>query len=91
MKLPGWMRSGSQHPYALSFQGNIHACGRGIAGVPVAGFVWATSYAVRSDVLDSTVSIIFTMQQKMLVATLMTLTINVKLIVQDLSPVLRGR
>ena len=66
MKLPGWMRSvelSSQHPYALSFQGNIHACGRGIDGVPVAGFVWTTSYAVRSDVLDSTVSPIFAMQQ----------------------------
>ena len=48
-------------PYALSFRGHIHVCGGGIAGLPVAGFVWTTGYAVRSDVLDSTVSPIFAM------------------------------
>ena len=33
----------------------------GVAGLPVAGFVWATGYAIHSHVLDSTVSPIFAM------------------------------
>ena len=43
----------SQHLCALSFQRNIHVCGKGIAGLPVAGFLWTTCYAVPSEVLNS--------------------------------------
>ena len=59
----------SQQPYALSFWGNTHACGGGIAGLPVAGFVWTAGCAVRSDVLESTISPFFAICKILLVAT----------------------
>lgn len=48
---------------------------QGIAGLSVAGLMWTTGYTVHSDVLDSTISPIFTMYKKLPVMNVSTFRI----------------